>query len=47
LGQAEYTEKPWLAVRPPVWETSHCLFISENSVRNVEPNRFTELLGLA
>jgi hypothetical protein len=47
LSYAEYADKPWLTVRPPVWETSHCLFISDNSFRTVEPNRFTELLGLA
>lgn len=47
LTPDEYSEKPWLNTGKPIWESSHCIFIEENSFRNVDPNVFGNLLGLA
>jgi hypothetical protein len=46
LSNAELAERPWLKVRPPAWETSHCILITENSFRNIDPNALGGLLGL-
>jgi hypothetical protein len=47
LSHAENLEKPWLKGHAPMWESSNCILISNQTYQKIDPNKFGELLGLA
>jgi hypothetical protein len=47
LNPQDYADQPWLTVRPPVWENSHCIVVQNNSYQKIDPNSLGGILGIA